>query len=363
MLVAQLNELGKQADEQLRALAACLQHLHLCAHQHHALAVKLITGERRIVEILLQDPDLGDPTFANNFYIYSKGIAERLRLIEDGLVLALSRFSSADAMLTRLLKLIGTEINWPYKPVLGSAISTMHYYTIPANDLIFAPSLESLRLLSIADIYHELAHFFCARDLTAMNLIAAISPALSKIAAQAMQQSWPKPTVELFVRAMQRWLADWKIEFACDLIATFCLGPAYGWTNVRLCFARSDVFSGVDTHPADHARQLAIEQMLDKMGLTKERLDLHNAWADMLNVSKQMKPQTFDVEYPPPVIDALVATLHSYCLSKKLNPYDASKTTVANLINSAWNGFLATPANYATWEAQALLDLEARLPV
>ncbi len=362
MLVAQLNELQKQADEQLRVLAACLQHVDQCAHQHHALAVKLITGEKRIVEILLQDPDLGDPAFANNFYIYSKGMSERLRLIEDGLVLALSRFSPADAMLTRLLKLITAEINWPYKPVLGSAISTMHYYTIPANDLIFAPALESLRLLSIADIYHELAHFFCARDLNAMNLSSAISPSLSKIAAQAMQQSWPKPTVELFVRAMQRWLADWRIEFACDLIATFFLGPAYAWTNVRLCFARSDVFSGVDTHPADHARQMAIEQMLDKMGLTKERADVHDAWADILKVSKQTKPQTFDVEYPLPVIDALVATLHSYCLSKNLNPYDPSKTTAAHLINSAWSVFLADPANYATWEAQALHDLQARMP-
>lgn len=362
MLVAHLNELKKQADEQLAVLAACRQQLDPCAHQHHDRAVKLISKAHKLLEMMLQDPDLADPAFATNFYIASKGIREGLSLIEDGLVLALNRFSAADARLTRLIKLITTEMNWPYNAPLGSAISTMHYYTIPANDLIFAPSLESLRLLSISDIYHELAHFCCARDVAAMKLAAAIASPLSQIAAQAMQQSWPKATVDLFTKAMQRWLADWKVEFACDLIATFCLGPAYAWTNLRLCFARGDVFMGVDTHPADHARQIAIEQILEKLGFANDVMQVHAAWNEMLKLSNQTKPQSFDVEYPPTVIEAVVDAIHGYCNAKKLAPYDAGKQTVATQINRAWVQFLHDPANFYAWEANTINELDRRLP-
>ena len=69
MLVAHLNELKKQADEQLASLAACRPQLDPTAHQHHDRAVKLISKAHRVLEMMLQDPDLADLAFASNFYI------------------------------------------------------------------------------------------------------------------------------------------------------------------------------------------------------------------------------------------------------------------------------------------------------
>jgi hypothetical protein len=152
------------------------------------------------------------------------------------------------------------------------------------------------------------------------------------------------------------------VEIACDLIATYWLGPAYAWTNLRLCFARTDVYSGVDTHPADHARQAAIEKMLNKMGFSKEAADVNHGWSEMVSVSKQTKPQAFDIQFPVQVLDALVASVHGYCLSKKLNAYDPGKQTVAALINAAWTEFMRDPTTFAAWEAKALAELDKRLP-
>jgi hypothetical protein len=363
VLVAHLTELKTQANEQLNLLSTCLPSLPECAQQHHALAVRLISKTRGVIDVVLQDPDLGDPALAANFYISAKGIGERLRIMEDGLVLALSRFSEADARFTRLMGLILSELNWPYGPLLGSALSTMHYYTITGDDLIVAPALESSRLLSIADIYHEFAHFPCIRDEAALGLAKAITAPLVHLAGYAVQQNWPTTTRELILNATQRWVDNWKVEVACDLIATYWLGPAYAWTNLRLCFARSDVFGGVDSHPADHARQMAIEKMLEKMGFHVEQSDVHKAWAEMLTVSRQTKPQTFDVEYPQPVLDALVSTVHTYCVSKAFAIYDPGKLTVAALINQAWVEFINDPAKYVSWETKAVHELEKRLPV
>ena len=362
ILVAHLSELKKQADEQLSVLADCFPHLPQCAHHHHGVAVRLVKKTQGIINLILQDPDLGDPAFSGNFYIDAKGLSERLRIMEDGLILALSRFTAAGAKLTRLIRLITSEINWPYSQLLGSALSTMHYYTITGDDLIVAPAMESGRLLSISDIYHEFGHFPCVRDVAGLNLANAIMAPLMQLAGQAVQQNWPTVTRELILKSTQRWADNWKVEIACDLMATYWLGPAYAWTNIRLCFARSDVFAGVDSHPADHARQIAIEKMLNKLGFASECAVVHNAWAEMVSVSNQSKPQTFDVEYPIQVIDVLVAAVHAYCVAKKLSVYDPTKKTVATLINNAWDAFLNDPGTYDAWEAQAMIDLDKRLP-
>jgi hypothetical protein len=362
MLVAHLTELQKQAREQLAVLAACKAKLPQCALLHHDLAVRLVSKTRQVVDLILQDPDLGDPAFAGNFYIDAKGLSERLRIIEDGLILALHRFTDADAHLTRLIRLITAELNWPYDPLLGSTLSTMHYYTITGNDLIVAPALESIRLLSISDVYHELAHFHCARDATAMNLTGAIIQPLMQLAAQAVQQNLPTPTRQLILKSTQRWTDDWMIEIACDLIATYWLGPAYAWTNLRLCFARSNVFEGVDSHPADHARQLAIGKVLDRLGFLTQRVEIDNAWNEMLAVSNQIKPQTFDVEYPVTVLDALVSRIQTFCVAQKFSVYDPAKPTVAALINEAWAKFMSDPAAFTAWETNALNMLANSLP-
>ena len=190
--------------------------------------------------------------------------------MEDGLVLALSRFNASDAKRTRLLRLIKSELNWPYGDMLGSTLSTMHYYTITGADLIVAPITENFRFLSISDIYHEFAQCPSVRDVAGLALGKVITGPLIQLASQAVQQNWPSATLSLILKSTQCWLDNWKVEIACDLLATYWLGPAYAWTNLRLCFARTDVFSGVDTHPADHARQTAIEKMLHEMGFSKE---------------------------------------------------------------------------------------------
>src|SRR5438552_15917975 len=58
----------------------------------------------------------------------------------------------------------------------------------------------------------------------------------------------------------------WHVKFACDMVATYRCGPAYGLANLRLSATRGDPYQDSGTHPADDARKTGIECILKLAG-------------------------------------------------------------------------------------------------
>src|SRR5205823_3133932 len=81
------------------------------------------------------------------------------------------------------------------------------------------------------------------------------------------------------------WLSSWIMEFTCDLVATYLVGSAYAWTNLKLTTLSSGknrVYHDSPSHPSDEARMRTIFYMLNKMGLTEDVEQLEISWNKFL---------------------------------------------------------------------------------
>lgn len=52
---------------------------------------------------------------------------------------------------------------------------------------------------------------------------------------EAQQKNWPNPSIARIEAHRHLWKRNWFLEFASDMVAAYCAGPAYGSSNVRLC--------------------------------------------------------------------------------------------------------------------------------
>src|SRR6266481_3695873 len=76
----------------------------------------------------------------------------------------------------------------------------------------------------------------------------------------------PQTTMDAIGKTSTLWTSLWHVEFACDMVATYWCGPAYGLANVRLSATRGDPYLDSGTHPADDARKTGIECILRLAG-------------------------------------------------------------------------------------------------
>lgn len=68
------------------------------------------------------------------------------------------------------------------------------------------------------------------------------------------------------------WETKWSEDLACDLIGTYLVGPAYAWSNMKICAVSgglNNIFSNTkhfSDHPPDEARMRCIFMMLEQIG-------------------------------------------------------------------------------------------------
>jgi hypothetical protein len=322
---------------------------------------------------LLSDPDVQLPQFANNYYYDYKRLAELIQGLEEGPVLVLSRYGPHDRFATLAVSAIAKEIRYPFPVPLCSAISTQYYFALPEFDLIFVPCTEPYRLLGLSDLYHELAHFtaFRCANLLLDPFHTSIDRVFDRMVRDARQKGWVQTLVREMEEHRRRWKTSWLIEFVADMVAAYCAGPAYGWSNVRLCTNLSaDLFSHAETHPADEARAAAILLILEKLGFQGEAAEIDNAWGELVGLAGQPKPQGFDLAYPGVLLSQLADGVAKGCRQVGLvaadpkTAYAGNPTTpVTGVVNSAWLRFRQQPEKFAGWEQAALSRLKSQLGV
>lgn len=237
--------------EQVAARLPPLAGEHLSSMRHR------LDRFRELLDALIASPDVQHPELARHIYFAYKRITEFLQAFEERTLLVAGRFTEADLVATRLVLRICEEIGFPYRAPLCSTVSAQYYWADPGMDIVFVTPCAHAHLLGLPDIYHELGHFLLHRErrriLVALERI--VDDYFNTAVQDANRRNWPRGSIEALEGSRKDWKRSWLLEFACDMFAAFCAGPAYGWCNVRLCTNLSEnVVAGSHSHPADAAR-------------------------------------------------------------------------------------------------------------
>ncbi len=164
-------------------------------------------------------------------------------------------------------------------------------------DLIFVPSLEPDRLLGLADLYHELGHIILFREERRLVFpgMTAVDRHFDRLMRQGQHAGWAPQSLQEIEQFRHMWRGAWFLEFGADLIATYLVGPAFGWCNIRTSTnIGGELFQGSDTHPADDARSMAIGLMLHKLGERQAAGEIRARWLELVALSSESEPPRYD---------------------------------------------------------------------
>ena len=327
----------------------------------HGMAVRA----RALADAMLADPDLEDPQYGTNYFRDYRQVARLVQALENLPVLVLRRFSGPDLAVTALMRAICTEIGYPFTAPICSSISSQYYWTMPDMDLVFVPSLEPDHLLGLADIYHELGHIVLFRERLRLEYpaLAMVDKFYDQIIANAQSGNWPQQSLIEVEQFRHRWRQSWLLEFSSDLIATYLVGPAFGWCNIRTSTnLGGDLFGGNESHPADDARAEAIAMMLEYGGHAESATTIRGRWAELIALSNESKPPRYELAYPPDLVRELAEFIGVGCQALGLKAWTTSSQGTAPVtyaVNEAWREFRERPATFGEYERESLSKILA----
>lgn len=288
--------------------------------------------------------------------------------VEAGPVTAIKHFEEDDGDITRVVARMCREIGYPYPPPLCVALSSQYYWALPSADLVFVPCSEPFHLLSLADLYHELAHFILEREKARLlaPLLVIIDGYFQRQLREAQQNAWPVESVNRIRERKAWWERSWVEEFAADMFAAFWAGPAFGWCNLRLCTNQSvELFLGADVHPADDARHAGIGSMLRLTGNDTAAARIDSRWSELVALSGQRPPAEYDLTYPKELMDQVASAVFTVARDMGMTAWSPAPAGgdfhVGRMLNEAWDSFFADPTAFATFEKQQVEAIRARL--
>jgi hypothetical protein len=287
--------------------------------------------------------------------------------IENLPLLVLRRFTKQDQTVTALMAAICREVGFPHVAPICSSISSQYYWTVADMDLVFVPCLEPDHLLGLPDGYHELGHILLFRDKKRLEYpaLAIVDRWYDKTVARGKQLNWPEPSLDEVEGFRHQWRRSWLLEFGADLIATYLVGPAFGWCNIRTSTnLGGEIFSGSESHPADDARASAIGLMLQQIGCGEACEAIKQRWGELVALSNESQPDRYELAYPGKLLNELTEFFRAACVDLGLRQYadDAgSAAPVTTAINQAWNVFRGDPDAFGDHEQSLLASLMDRL--
>lgn len=321
---------------------------------------------RQLIDRMLADPEVEDPNYATNYFRDYCYFARLIRGLEDLPLLVLKRFNESDQQATDLMTAICGESKYPFAPPICSAISSQYFWTMPDMDLVFVPCLEPDHIWGLPDIYHELGHILLFREKSRLehSALTIVDDHYDRLLAECKKLNWQEASLDHIKQYQHNWRRSWLLEFGSDLIATFLVGPSFGWCNIRTAtILGGELFVGHDSHPADDARATAIGKMLTAIGSDEERSQIESRWKELISLADEKAPHRYELAYPDELLKDLSSFFHKGCNSLGLKQHEPSLTmnqTIAVTINKCWMQFRKAPESYAEYERtqiQTLLSL------
>jgi hypothetical protein len=367
LLHSLLLDLRRRGRSVVTELAGLGTHLPPEFTAHRNDVEQRVTRALALVDNLIADPDLVDPVLEPNFFIDFKRLSELILNVEDSSLLILKRCSREDRFLSALLRQVCAEVNYTDPAPLCGALSYQYFQALMGTDIIMTPQTQASDLLALPDLYHELAHFvlFRHRATFEVPILTLIHKFFTDLIRKARQQGMPAASVEIIQSNQLLWTGSWHIEFACDMIATFWCGPAYGLANLRLSATRGDLYQDSATHPADDARRVGIECLLKLAGAANAAGEIDHLWHDLKRVSPSVQPPGYAKRYPPRLLETVADSIYQACTAAGFRQFRDQLQNpalfVGRTISDAWNSFQQDADLFPAFETAAVEDLRKRL--
>ena len=311
-----------------------------------------------------------DGFISNNIITYNS-INNSFMEIELFRFQAISKYGKPELFFDKLIHKVYDEIQCLQSVPFLSTISNSdtYYWAYPKYNMIALPQGEEKNLLNLSDLYHEIGHLIFQQSED--YLVGDHIPEMQRYYALEKQRIKDAGDSLAFVddldEAISYWNSSWSEEFACDLIGTYLVGPAYAWTNMKLSTVSSSynaVYSdGIlfREHPPDEARMRAIFRMLELTGYSIELNEIKQAWNKFLDETQNSKPGSYDLIFPDTMIEAITQNVLKGCKNIGLRSYADQLTlpsqSVSSLINEAWNHIRTSHLTFGDWEAEKLEKL------
>lgn len=333
--------------------------------------VELLKELRTEIETLVSSGDLEIPALGSNNIIKYNTFHERLLTIEVFRYLIIINFGPAEIYFKKKIQRIYDEIHSLQTPPIITTISNSesYYWALPSYDIIAVPTGEEKSLLNLPDLYHEMGHLIYNQSAVYLKRdIEQIIGNYYRDESQRVLNEGRDPRLITFFREKHSyWIGSWVMEFVCDLIATYLVGPAYAWTNLKLSTLSSAIdriYQDSPSHPSDESRMRAIFYMLEKMGHTTELVDIQSSWAAFLAATNNPQPSNYAFIFPQEIITVLADYVFDGCKAIDLQVYSDQVAEFGNpiskILNAAWEKSFIDPDGFVAWERDQIDEIANR---
>lgn len=327
--------------------------------------VELLEQLRQEINALIVSGDLDIPSLGSNNIIKYNTFHERLLTIEVFRYLIIINFGDADIYFKRKIQRIYDEIHSMNTPPIITTISNSesYYWALPSHDIIAVPTGEEKSLLNLPDLYHEMGHLIFNQSAIYLkqNIDQLIDDFYRNEIQRVLNEGRDPDLVPFFWEKRSYWLNSWVMEFVCDMIATYLVGPAYAWTNLKLTTLSSAldrVYEDSPSHPSDESRMRAVFYMLDKMGQHSELVGIKASWENFLIATNNPQPNNYDYIFPQELIEALANFVFDGCKALDLQVYNDQVKEFGNpiskILNDAWDKSFNDPSGFMEWEKEQI---------
>ncbi len=320
------------------------------------------------IKHLINSGDLDVDVLANYNIIRYNTFHERLLMIELFRYLVIINYSKPEEYFKKKINRIYEEINCLQKQPIVTTISNSenYYWALPTYDIIAVPTGEERNLLNLPDLYHEIGHLIYNQyEPFLKGVIEASINQYYQDEIQRVVDEQRDPNLITFYRDKNLgWINGWVMEFTCDFIATYLVGPAYAWTNLKLTTLSSSkerIYSDSPSHPSDESRMRGIFYMLKKMGHTSEVAQIEASWAEFLKAANNPVPPNYNYIFPQALIEELARNVFSGCQTIDLRIYGDQvlkfSNPISKILNNAWRELFTNPANFQVWEEERIKEI------
>ncbi|NIM85059.1 MAG: hypothetical protein GTN82_43055 [Candidatus Aminicenantes bacterium] len=319
--------------------------------------------QRRFFQIQSRDDLTAPDQFKRNIRSFQTLLMEVEELECFGLPILTHYQKDFDGYLTYVLNQLCDEIGCPVEKPHVCAISTGtsgqgrdYYWYHRYFDTIFVPAAEKFSILNLPDLLHELGHHILKTY--RQSFFEPFSGWFSNY-----NEMLEKTLLLRDIRDSDRivksqkifsefWPSYWSEELVCDLIAVYCVGLAYAWTNLKICQSYHPDYESINIyyyayHPPDSYRMDAILAMLKHLGI--DCLDVENTWFEYAEIYRHNKQALYDNYFPVDLIEKAVPHIFQICDEIGLvicHDNIKKNDTIIYKLNNAWSLIRRDPKDF-----------------
>lgn len=291
-----------------------------------------------------------------------RDLRRTLDAIEEKFVGHIVRYNKSDLFFTRLAEVLWEETNLSDLPPIGVTNTEGYFCTWASMGIIFSPPSAEHNLLIFPDLYHEFGHILQQQiKFYGNNFRAELKSHIAELKNQIRRIGRPME-LKIIDDINYKWGEYWAEEAACDTLATWVIGPAYGWCNLHLCLQNSTSYIHEGKHPADAARTKHILRVLRRRGFSADADAIEKLWKSFNNISQQSPSNYYQDYHPDGLFTAVMEDVEQSIKDNNIVGIEEGSPMIM-LFDQAWKVFNESPETYNEWEEKTIAELKERFKI